>query len=162
MQTQWINSRKTRKTKLQTLLDFISFSLDLVGLSHVLFWYMTLLIKGKRTQKYKLCVSKCIWKTVHFGANCMEIRYLLLKIMQFYVFKMAANGARHFETNFKTENYKTQFISQKHANSCTFDKCDVIFLCNQSFSGVILWILYFYKAFLEKNQYPLWASDVTA
>ena len=43
---------------------------------------------------------------------------------------MAANGGRHFEINIKTENYKTQFISQKHANSCTFDKYDVSFLCN--------------------------------
>ena len=40
---------------------------------------------------------------------------------------MAANGGRHFEINIKTENYKTQFISQKHANSCTFDKYDVNF-----------------------------------
>ena len=75
-------------------------------------------------------MSKCIWKTAHFGANCMEIGYLLLKIMQFCVFKMAASGGRHFEINIKTENYKTQFISQKQANSSTFDKCDVSFLCN--------------------------------
>ena len=60
-----------------------------------------------------------------FDANCMEIGYLPLKIMRFYVFKMAANGGRHFEINIKTENYKTQFISQRHANSCTFDKCDI-------------------------------------
>ena len=26
-----------------------------------------------------------------------------------------ANGRRHFEIKIKTENYKTQFISQKHA-----------------------------------------------
>ena len=31
-----------------------------------------------------------------FGANCVEIGYLILKIMQFYVFKMAANGSRLF------------------------------------------------------------------
>ena len=29
---------------------------------------------------------------------------------------MAANGGRHFEINIKTENYKTQFISQTHAH----------------------------------------------
>ena len=75
-------------------------------------------------------MSKSFWKTVHFGANCVEIGYLLLKIMQFYVFKIVANGGRHFKINIKTENYKTQFISQKHANSCTFDKCDVSFSCN--------------------------------
>ena len=81
-------------------------------------------------------MSKSIWKTAHFGAKCVEIGYLLFKedkkIMQFYVFKMAANGGRHFEINIKTENYKTQFISQKHANSCTFDKCDVT-KCDVSF-----------------------------
>ena len=48
--------------------------------------------------------------------------------MQFYVFKMAASGGRHFEINIKTENYETQFISRKLANSCTFDKYDVNFM----------------------------------
>ena len=52
-------------------------------------------------------------ETAHFGANCVEIGYLLLKIMQFYVFKMAANGGRHFEINIKTENYKTQIYFSK-------------------------------------------------
>ena len=80
-------------------------------------------------------MSKFIWKTAHFGANCEEIGYLVLKVMQFYVFKMAATRGRHFEINIKTENYKTQFISQKHANSCTFDKCDVSFFMKQ----IILW-----------------------
>ena len=83
-------------------------------------------------------MSRCIWKTAHFGANCVEIGHLDLKILQFYVFKMAANGGCHFEINIKTENYKTQFISQKYANSCTFDKCDISFLCNKSFCVVIL------------------------
>ena len=41
----------------------------------------------------------------------MKIGFLFLKILQFYVFKMAANGGRHFEINTKTENYKTLFIS---------------------------------------------------
>ena len=74
----------------------------------------------------------------------MEIGYLLLKIMQFYVFNMAANGGRHFEINIKTENYKAQLISQKHANSCTFDKCDVsifmhlIILCGYFMKIVLL------------------------
>ena len=68
-------------------------------------------------------MSKSIWKTAHFGANCVEIGYLLLKIMQFYVFKMAANGCRHFEINIKTENYKTQFISQKHFVGLFYEHC---------------------------------------
>ena len=38
-------------------------------------------------------------------------------MMHFYVFKIAANGGHHFEINIKTEIYKIQFISQKHANA---------------------------------------------
>ena len=46
-------------------------------------------------------------KKLHiFGANRVEIGYLLLKIMQFYVFKMAANGGRYFEINIKTKIIK--------------------------------------------------------
>ena len=58
----------------------------------------------------------------------MEIRFLLLKILQFYVFKMAANGGRQFEINIRTENYETQFISQKHAYTYIVDKCDLCLL----------------------------------
>ena len=43
--------------------------------------------KGKGTQKYKWILSKCIWSTAHFDANCMEIEHLLLKIVRFYVLK---------------------------------------------------------------------------
>ena len=38
---------------------------------------------------------------------------------------MAAIGDRHFEISLKSENYKTQFVSQKHAYKYTFDKCDL-------------------------------------
>ena len=51
---------------------------------------------------------------------------LLLKILQFYIFKMAASGGCHFEINIKTEN-KSQFISQTDAYAYTFDKCDFFF-----------------------------------
>ena len=34
-----------------------------------------------------------------FDANCMEIGFLLLKILRFYVFKVAANEGRNFEIN---------------------------------------------------------------
>ena len=44
---------------------------------------------------------------------------------------MAANGGRHFEIRIKTENYKTQYISQKHAYSYTFDKYDLSLLFKQ-------------------------------
>ena len=45
--------------------------------------------------------------------NCMEIGYLLSKILRFYVFKMAASGGRNFEINMKVQNYETQFIYKK-------------------------------------------------
>ena len=53
----------------------------------------------------------------------MEIGFLLLKLLQFYVLKMAANGGRHFKINIKTRKHKTQFISQKHARTYSYDKC---------------------------------------
>ena len=79
----------------------------------------------------------------------------------FIFFKMAAGGGRRFEINNKSENYKTQTISQKHAYTDTHLKMQSL-LCKYSFYDVILWILYFYYALLErKNQYRLWASDFT-
>ena len=84
-------------------------------------------------------MSKCIWKTAHFGANCVEIGYLLLKIMQFYVFKMASNGGRHFEINIKT-----QFTSQKRANSCTSDKSDISSVCKKKKKKNYIYIIYIY------------------
>ena len=59
----------------------------------------------------------------------MKIGYLLLKILRFYVFKIAANGGRHFEINMKVQNYETQFISQKRAYTCTFDNYNLCVLC---------------------------------
>ena len=48
---------------------------------------------------------------------------------------MAASGGCHFEINVKTENYQTQFISQKHVYTYTtlFITC-----MYKSFYGVIL------------------------
>ena len=60
----------------------------------------------------------------------MKIGFSLLKILQFYIIKMAASGGRHFEINIKTENYKSQFISQTDAYTNTFDKFDLSLLCN--------------------------------
>ena len=42
----------------------------------------------------------------------MKIGFLLLKTLQFNIFKMAANGGPHFEINIRTENQKSQFMSQ--------------------------------------------------
>ena len=40
----------------------------------------------------------------------MKIGLLLLKLLQFYVFKMAADGVRHFEINIKTKKKKLILI----------------------------------------------------
>ena len=85
----------------------------------------------------------------------MEIGYLLLKILQFYFFKMAVNGGRHFKINIKIKNYETQFIFQKHAYTYSFDNCNLCLLCKQSFYGVILGIVFFSYVLLAKNQYSL-------
>ena len=90
--------------------------------------YRLLELKGKEHKNTnELCLN--VFGKLHVLMQTGGNR-ILLKIMQFYVFKMAANGGHRFEINIKTENYKTQFISQKHANSCTFENCDVSFLCN--------------------------------
>ena len=41
---------------------------------------------------------------------------------------MFSNG-RHFEVNIKTDSYKTQFISQKHAYPNTSDEMWSLLLC---------------------------------
>ena len=55
----------------------------------------------------------------------MQIGFLILTKLRFSFYKMAANGGRHFEINTCAENYKTQLIFQNHADTYTFDKCDV-------------------------------------
>ena len=72
----------------------------------------SLSIKGKGSQKYKWILSKSIWKTAYFDANCIQIGFLLFKILHFYVFIMAANGE---EIGIKFENFKTHFFRQKLA-----------------------------------------------
>ena len=67
----------------------------------------------------------------------MEIGYLLLKILRFHVFKMAANGGRHFEINMKVHNYETQFISQKHAYTCTLTTVRFVYYVNNHFMGLV-------------------------
>ena len=85
----------------------------------------------------------------------MEIRFLFLKILRFYVFKMTINGGQHIEINFQKENYKMQFISQNHAQNLisinAFDKCDLRFYANNHLIG----LFYEYFAFIGKNLYPL-------
>ena len=64
-----------------------------------------------------LSLSKRIRNTAHFDANCMKIGYLVFKILQFYVFKMATNGGRHFEMPLKLKIIKLNLFLksiQKH------------------------------------------------
>ena len=48
----------------------------------------------------------------------MEIGFLLLKLLRFYVFKMAANGGRHFEVNIKLKIIKHNlFLKSMHTHT---------------------------------------------
>ena len=92
-----------------------------------------------------------IWKTAHFDANCMKIRFLVLKLLQFYIFKMAANGGRHFEINIKTENDNLSlFLKQMHTHltNVIFVYCVI----NQ-FIGLFYDLLLL--SIIGKNQYCL-------
>ena len=51
----------------------------------------------------------------HFDANCIITGFSFFKILRFYVFKMGANGGRHFEIYIKLKILKTEFTPQKHA-----------------------------------------------
>ena len=99
----------------------------LVGRHQFLRRKQILVLKVKRTQKYKWLLSKTNWKTAHFDTNCMEIGFLFLKMLQMDVFKMAANGGCHFEINAETKNDKTIYLSKADIHSYTIDKLYVIF-----------------------------------
>ena len=86
-----------------------------------------MLVKGKGAQKYQWVLFNSIWKTAHFDANYMKIGSFNTTL-RFYVFKMAANGGRHFEIKIKTEKCSTHIIYQKYAYTFTIYKCD---LCKQ-------------------------------
>ena len=107
---------------------------------------MFLIIKGEGKQKYKWLLFKGIWKAADFDANCMKVGFLLLKILRFYVFKMAANEVRHFEIKFKPKMIKLNlFLKSMHTHT-HLTKFIVIFVyyADNHFMGVILWIMYFY------------------
>ena len=70
-----------------------------------------------------------MYKKTHLDANCMEIGFLLLKILQFYVFKMAAGGGCHFDININIKNYKSNFIFLNQAFTYATDICDLYLLC---------------------------------
>ena len=67
----------------------------------------------------------------------MEIGYLLLKILRFYVFKMAANGGRHFEINMKVHNYETLFFFLKNMHTLALLKTAIfVYYVNNNFMGL--------------------------
>ena len=112
-------------------------------------------VKGKGTQKYKCLLSESIGKTAHFDANCMEIGFLLLKLLRFYVFKMAANGGRHFEINFKLKNIKlNSFLKSMHTHT---HLTNVIFVyyANNHFMGLLYEFCRFIRHYWKEKQYPL-------
>ena len=68
------------------------------------------LLKGKEHKNINdFLLNVFAGKTAHFNTNCMKIGFLFVKILRFYVFKMAANDGRHFEINIKTENQVIKF-----------------------------------------------------
>ena len=74
---------------------------------------------------------------------------------------MAANGDGHFEINTETKNYKSQFIDQKQAYTCTFDKCDFSLLCIKFaplfgfLNTFILARFYYFRSFSFNAHSPL-------
>ena len=64
---------------------------------------------------------------------------------------MAANEGRHFEINIKLKNYQTQFISQKHAYSYTFDKCDLCYYANNHFMELFYELCAFIRHYWKKS-----------
>ena len=81
----------------------------------------------------------------------MEIGFLLLKILRFYVFKMAANVGRHFERYIKTEIITTQFISQKHTHLTNVSS---VYYANIHLLGLFYKFCTAIRHYL-KHQYPL-------
>ena len=62
--------------------------------------------KHKNTNAFCLKVlgKLHIWKQTAWKSDTF------LKLLRFYVFKMAANGGHYFEINIKQKNCQTQFI----------------------------------------------------
>ena len=84
-------------------------------------------------------------KTAHFDANCMKIGFLILKILQFYFFKMPTNGGRHFEMPLKLKIIKlNKFLKSIHSFT-PFNNVIYVYYENNHFMG------YFYKYYTFIN-----------
>ena len=67
-----------------------------------------------------------MWKTEHFDANFIEIGYLLLKIVRFYVFKMAANGGCILKLSLKFKIMKLNlFLKNMHTHTLFTTTCTI-------------------------------------
>ena len=93
------------------------------------------LFKGKGTQKYKRILSESIWKTAQFDANCMKIGFLVFQILQFYVFKMATNGGRHFEMPLKLKIIKLNLFLKSMHKHTQFTNVIFDYYVNNHFMG---------------------------
>ena len=105
-------------------------------------------------------MCKCIWKTAHFDANYVEIYYLLLKIMQFYVFKMAANGGHHFEINIKTEIIKLNLFLNSMQTFAHLTNVRLVFHATNNFVGLFYEYCSFIRHYWKKSISSV-SSDVT-
>ena len=87
-------------------------------------------------------MSKCIWKAAYFDASYVEIDYLFFKIMQFHLFKITANGGRHFEINFKTEIIKLNLFLRSMQAHAHLTNVMLVFHATNSF--VCVFFLFFF------------------
>ena len=111
---------------------------ELNRLIHIKYWYRKVEKHiGGMEKEHKNTNAFClkVLGKLHILMQTAEIGFLFLKLLRFYVFKMAANGDCHFERNIKLKNYQIKFISQKHAYSYTVDKHD-LYYANNHFMGL--------------------------
>ena len=82
------------------------------GLEIGIFW------KGKEYKNINGFYIKLFGKLHIVGVNCMKIGFLVFLILQFYVFKMATNGGRHFEMPLKLKIRKLNlFLKSMHKHT---------------------------------------------
>ena len=95
-------------------------------------------MQSLKEKEYKCLLSESIRKTALFDANCMKIGFLLLKLLRFYDFKMAANGGRHFEINIKLKIIKLYlFLKSMHTHT---HLTNVIFVYYAN--NLFMWLFY--------------------
>ena len=68
----------------------------------------------------------------------MKIGFLVFKILQFYVFKMATNGGRHFEIALKQKIIKLNLFLKSMHQHTKFINVIFVYYVNNHFYGIIL------------------------